>query len=86
MIADLRLRRPGGPHGAAKRVLERVPGSRRPVNTRLAAHEPPARRGLRHEFGPPGRRSRFTEWLDPRASINGFWTRNIIALSGNESI
>src|SRR5437870_13716827 len=26
----------------AKLVVERVPGSRRPLNTRVAAHEPPA--------------------------------------------
>ena len=34
--------------GAAIRIVARVPGSRRPLNTRVAAHEPPAVRRLRH--------------------------------------
>ena len=34
--------------GGANHVVERVPGSRRPLNPRVAAHEPPALRRRRH--------------------------------------
>ena len=63
-------RRAVAPPGAAKRVLERAPGSRRPVNTRQAAHEPPGRgtslcsAAYRRSRG-PGNEQRETDGFPP---------------------